>query len=113
MDANWVVYIWDIKTNSSRKSMFYKKLSGYQQRFYVDIVDLDTAVAERLRGKDLIDLDPDELPEDIDGVSDDGKLYRTYDYDGVLEEVPPNHRIRLNDSAYAFSNRRPKNLKSF
>lgn len=101
-DAGWYLYVWDIKTGKSKKSNFYKKLNGYQQRKYVGVVDEHRAVAERLRGKDLVSVDPEELPKDIDGVTKDGRLYRFYEYQGVLEEIPPKHRIRLNDSTYVF-----------
>lgn len=101
-DANWYLYVWDIKTGESRKAMFYKKLNGYRQRKYIGVVDEHEAVAERLQGRDLVNVDPDELPEGIDGVTEDGKLYRVYEYEGVLEEISPEHRIRLNDSTYVF-----------
>lgn len=101
-DANWFLYVWDIKTDEPRKAMFYKKLNGYQQRKYIGVVDEVEAIAERLQGKDLVNIDPDELPKGIDGVTEDGRLYKIYEYRGVLEEIPPDNRVRLNDSAYAF-----------
>lgn len=101
-NANWFVYVWDIQTDNSKKAMFYKKLNGYKQRRYFEVAGLNEAVAERLRGKDLVHIDPDDFPEGIDGVTKDGRLFKVYEYEGILEEIPPDHRIRLNDSTYAF-----------
>lgn len=101
-DAKWYLYVWDIKTTEPQKAMFYKKLNGYRQRRYIGVVDEVEAVAERLQGRDLVSVEPSDLPEDIDGVTEDGRLYIVYEYEGVLEEIPPDHRIRLNDSTYAF-----------
>jgi len=82
--------------------MFYKSLNGYSQRKYLGSDGSQEKAAERLRGEDIADVDPTDLPEEIDGISEEGRPYRSYEYEGVIDEIPPEHRIRLNDSAYAF-----------
>jgi len=36
----------------------------------------------------------------LDGISEGGKLYAEYEYDGALERIPRDEKVRLNDSAY-------------
>jgi hypothetical protein len=117
-EVRWILFSWDIydstnmeneklaKAIQNSKSIFYRKLSGYKTRSYREAVDSNEAVAKRLQGysfEEAQDLPSSFFPDGIDGVSSSGKLYKIYEYEGVIHEIPPDERIRLNDSNYVVS----------
>jgi len=103
-EGNYTVFVWDLyEEDKNRRSLFYKKLSGYKTRRYGQVIDESEAIVKRLKGYDLErpeEVPPEALPEGIDGISADRRLYVEYKYDGALEEIPVDERVRLNDSAY-------------
>jgi len=103
--GEYVVFIWDLRANAdeNRRALFYKKLAGYRTRKYKGTVGEKEAIVKRLQGYGLRnpqDIPPEALPDGIDGITPEGRLFKEYEYEGVLEEIPPHHKVRLNDSAY-------------
>jgi len=100
----YVVFVWDLyEEKKNRRSLFYKKLSGYKTRRYGEVIGEKEAIVKRLQGYDLErpeKIPSEALPEGVDGISESGRLYVEYEYDGVLKRIPWNEKIRLNDSAY-------------
>jgi len=103
-EGDYVVFVWDLyEEDKSRRSLFYKKLSGYRTRRYGQVVHENEAILKRLRGYDLErpeEVPSEALPKGINGISEGGKLYAEYEYDGALEQIPRDEKVRLNDSAY-------------
>jgi len=102
-EGDYVVFVWDLYEGESKRSSFYKKLSGYKTRRYGEVIDEKEAIVKRLQGYDLRkpeEIPPEALPEGVDGISENGRLYAEYEYEGVLERIPGNEKVRLNDSAY-------------
>jgi len=103
--GEYVVFIWDLRTDvdENRRDLFYKRLAGYRTRRYKGTVGEKEAIVKRLQGYGLRkpqDIPPEALPDGIDGITPEGRLFKEYEYEGVLEEIPPHHKVRLNDSAY-------------
>lgn len=103
-EGDYVVFVWDLyEKDKNRRSLFYKKLSGYKTRRYGEVIDENEALLKRLRDYDLEkpeEIPPEALPEGVDGISESGRVYVEYEYDGILKRIPPDEKVRLNDSAY-------------
>jgi len=86
-----------------RRSLFYKKLSGYKTRRYGEVAGENEAITKRLRDCDPEkpeEIPPEALPEGVDGISEGGRIYTEYEHDGVLDQIPEDEKVKLNDSTY-------------